>query len=128
MVDVRLGHLAQKVTRITRQTLDVTSLPLRINRVKCQRTLARPADAGEANQLVARQHHIHVAQIVLPRTANYDIRDRHIGTTSLPREWCVEKPIILAQPRAIVHPQNTRANPNRTAANRSRRESRSLCP
>ena len=54
-IDVRLGHLPQKLPGEARQAFDVAPLPFGIQRVEGQRAFARAADAGQANQLIARQ-------------------------------------------------------------------------
>ena len=51
VVDVGLGHLAQELPGEAGQAFDVAPLPFGIERVERQRALARPADAGEADQL-----------------------------------------------------------------------------
>ena len=54
-VDLGLGHLAQELPGIAGKTLDVTSLPFGIKRVKRQRALARAGDPGQANELTPRE-------------------------------------------------------------------------
>ena len=54
LFDARLLNLAEKLSRVTRQRFDVTTLPLRINRVECQRTFARTRRPAEYGHLVSR--------------------------------------------------------------------------
>ena len=77
VVDVGLGHLPQKLPGEGGQTLDVPPLPFGIERVERQRALARAGDAGQANQLVARQHNVDVAQVVLAGAFDDDIGSGH---------------------------------------------------
>ena len=76
-VHVGLGHLPEKLPGETGETLHVAPLPLGIERVEGQRTLPRPAHPREANQPVAGQHQIDVAQIVLSGAANEDVGSGH---------------------------------------------------
>ena len=70
LVDVGLFHLPQKLARIRAQTLHVAALPLREDRIESQRGLARAGQAGDDHQLVARDVHIHVLQIMFARAAH----------------------------------------------------------
>ena len=72
MIDVRLLHHLQELARIGRQALDITALPLGIDRVECERGLARPGKAGDDHQPVARNVDIDVFEVVLARAAHRD--------------------------------------------------------
>src|SRR5262249_40853276 len=50
LVDLGLGHLAQKLAGVARETLDVPSLTFGVKRVEGERALARARDAGEADE------------------------------------------------------------------------------
>ena len=76
-VDLGLGHLAQELAGVAREALDVPPLPLGIERVKRQRALARARDAGQADQLAPRQDQRDVAQVVLARAPDHDVRCGH---------------------------------------------------
>ncbi len=67
-VDVGLVHLAEELARISRQRLDVASLPLGVDRVERQRALARAGQARDHHQRVARQRKRDVLQVVLAGT------------------------------------------------------------
>ena len=69
-VDVGLVHLAEELAGVRRQRLDVTALALGVDRVERERRLPRTREPGEHDQLIARQHEVDVAQVVLacPRT------------------------------------------------------------
>ena len=77
-IDVGLAHLFEELTGIGRERLDVPSLPLGIDRIEGQRRLARPAQPRDHDELVARDHHIDVLEIVFPRPFNDD-RVMHQG-------------------------------------------------
>src|SRR5690606_24860373 len=55
VVDVRLLHHAQELPGIGRQRLDVAALALGVDGVERERGLAGPGQAGDHDQLVARQ-------------------------------------------------------------------------
>ena len=59
-----LGHLSEELSGISRQALDITALPLGIERVKSQRRLSRTRKSGDYNQLVARYLDVDVLKIV----------------------------------------------------------------
>ena len=71
-VDVRPLHLLEELPRVDRQALHVLPLPLGQQRVERQRALARPADAGDHHQPIARNVDIDILQIVRPRPADGD--------------------------------------------------------
>ena len=77
MVDVGLGHLPQELPGKARQAFDVAPLAFGIQRVEGQRAFARPADAGQANQLVAGQDQIDVPQVVFAGAFDDDIGSGH---------------------------------------------------
>ena len=54
-VDIGLVHLSEELARISRQRFDVAPLTLGVDGVEGQARLARTRDAGEDDQLVARQ-------------------------------------------------------------------------
>ena len=70
-------ELAKKLASVSRQRLDVPSLPLRIDRVECERRLARAGESGEHDQLVTREFEIDVLQVVLSSTLYEDLLTRH---------------------------------------------------
>ncbi len=71
-VDVGLVHLAEELTGVGRQGLDVAPLSLGVDRVERETGLARPRDAGEHDQLVARQFDVDVLQVVFAGTSDDD--------------------------------------------------------
>ena len=77
VVDIGLGHLPQKLPGEARQAFHVPALPLGIQRVEGQRTFARSADAGQANQLIPRQHQIDAAKVMFASATDDDIGCRH---------------------------------------------------
>ena len=72
VIDVGLLQLAEELPGVAGQRLDVAALPLGVERVEGQRALARAADAGEDDELIARQFEIDVAEVVLAGAADDD--------------------------------------------------------
>ncbi len=72
VVDVRLVHLAEELAGVGREALDVAPLPLGVERVERQARLPAPREAGDHHQIVARDLHRDVAQVVLPGTHDTD--------------------------------------------------------
>ncbi len=73
MIDVGLRHLPQKLAGERGQTLHVPPLPLGIERIERQRAFAGARHTGQANELIARQHNIDIAKVVLAGTFDDDI-------------------------------------------------------
>src|SRR5262249_31727651 len=71
-IDVGLLHLLQKLTRVGRERLDVSSLAFREDRVESERGLARARDARDDDEAVAWNVARDVLQVVLPRAADTD--------------------------------------------------------
>ena len=74
MVDVRLLHQLEELPGIGRQALDIAALALGIDGVEGERGLAGAAEPGDDDQVVARDLDVDVAEIVLARTADADVR------------------------------------------------------
>ncbi len=72
LVDVGLLHHFQELARIGRKQLDIAALALGVDRVEGERGLAGAGEAGENDELVARDRQIDVLQIVLARAAHHD--------------------------------------------------------
>jgi hypothetical protein len=64
-VDVGLVHLTEELARIRRQRLDVAPLALGVDRIEGKRGLARPRDAREHDERVAREVEMDVSEVVL---------------------------------------------------------------
>ena len=77
-IDVGLAHLFEELTGIGRERFDVPPLPLGIDRIEGQRRLARPAQPCDHDEPIARDRHIDVLEIVLPRPFDDD-RVMHQG-------------------------------------------------
>src|SRR5690349_2391129 len=69
-LDVGLGQLVEKLTRISRQALDIPALSFGVDRVERERALAGPARARNDHEPIARQLDIDVVQVVLLCAAN----------------------------------------------------------
>ena len=76
-IDIRLGHLAQKLTCVAGQAFDVAPLSFGEHSIERERAFAATADTGQADQLVARQDKIDILKIVFAGTFDNDIRSRH---------------------------------------------------
>ena len=57
---LRLLHLPEELSRITRERLHVSPLSLGVNRIKGQARLSRAREAGQNHQLIPRNVHIDV--------------------------------------------------------------------
>ena len=79
VIDVRLLELAEELAGVGRQRLDVAPLSLGVERVEGQRAFARAADAGEDDELVARQVEVDVAEVVFAGAADDDGAVIHNG-------------------------------------------------
>ena len=79
VIDVRLRQLAEELPGVAGQRFDVPPLALGVERVERERTLARAADAGEDDQLVARQVEVDVAEVVFAGAADDDGLSVHEG-------------------------------------------------
>ena len=69
-VNVRLVHTPQELPRIRRQAFHITPLTFGKERVKGKGTFARARKPAYSNKLVAGQLHVHIFQIVFPRSLN----------------------------------------------------------
>ena len=76
-VDVGLVHLAEELARVGRERLDIPALPLGIERVEGKARLARPRQAGDHHQLVARERDRDVLEVVLARAPDDNVLVRH---------------------------------------------------
>ena len=72
LVDVRLLHHLQELAGIGRQRFDVAALALGVDRVEGERRFAGAGQAGEHDQVVARQVEVDVLEVVLARPADRD--------------------------------------------------------
>ena len=71
-INIRLVHLSEELTGIGRKRLDIAALALGVDRVECQRGLSRTREAGEDDELLSRQRHRDILEIVFPRSSNRD--------------------------------------------------------
>jgi hypothetical protein len=71
-------QLTEKLAGIGRQRFDITALTLGVERVEGERRFAGAADAGEADQLIARQFKMDVLQIVFASAAYDDVGGIHV--------------------------------------------------
>jgi hypothetical protein len=71
-VDVGLVHLPEELAGVGGQRLDISTLPLGVDRVEGEARLARSRNAGEHDQLVARQFDVHVLEVVFAGTSDDD--------------------------------------------------------
>ena len=73
LVDVRLLHHLEELPRVGRERLHIAALAFGIDRVEGERGFARARQAGEHDQLVARNGDVDVLEIVLARAADGDL-------------------------------------------------------
>ena len=78
-VHVRLLHHRQELPSIGRQRFDIAALALGIERVEGERGLAGTGQAGEHDQLIARQVQRNILEIVRARAADADGVHGHGG-------------------------------------------------
>ena len=70
VVDVRLLHHREELSRVGRQRFDVATLALRVDRVERERRLAGARQPRDHDQPVARQVEVDAAQVVRARAAD----------------------------------------------------------
>ncbi len=78
-IDPRFVHAIEELPGVWRESLDVATLTLGIDRVEHQRRLAGPGHARHHDQLAERKVEIECAQIVLARPSNADAVGRRLG-------------------------------------------------
>ena len=76
-VHVGLLHHLQELPRVGGQRLHVAPLTLRVDRVERETRLAGAGEPGDADQLVPRQPDRDVFEVVLARTVDDQLLDRH---------------------------------------------------
>jgi len=64
MIQIRLFHYRQKLTRVGGQRFNIAPLAFSKNGVKRQRRLTRAGEAGNYNQLIAGQVQVYVFEIM----------------------------------------------------------------
>ena len=69
-VHVRLLHQAEELARVGGQRLDVAALSFGVDRVEGERGLARPGEAGDDGEAVARDRNRDALEVVLARPAD----------------------------------------------------------
>ena len=78
----------EELPGIDREAFDVLPLPLGVDRVEGQGTLARAAGARDDHEAIPRNVEVEILEIVDPRTANVNRLVRaHAGGLSLSREF-----------------------------------------
>ena len=75
-IHVGLAPLLEELAGIGRQRLDVAALAFGVDGVEGQRGLARAGQAGDDHQLVARDLHVDILQVVLARAFDDDLVHR----------------------------------------------------
>ena len=73
IIQIRLFHLAEKLTRVGGEGLHIPSLALRVNGVERQRGLSGAGKSCKYNQLVAGNMDVDVFQVMLPRAFDKNI-------------------------------------------------------
>ena len=72
LIDVWLLHLPQELPRVCRERLNIPTLSLGKDRIKCQARLPRAGYAGETDKFIARQLKRNILEIMLPRAFDDD--------------------------------------------------------
>ena len=72
-VHIGLVHLSQEHTGVGGQALHISPLALGVDGVKGQRRFAGAGQAREDHQLIPRQRHIHIFQVVFPGAPDGDL-------------------------------------------------------
>jgi len=73
VVDVGLFHHVEELAGVGRQRFDVAALALGVDRVERQRGFPRARQPGDHDKLVARNVDVYGLQVVLARTADFDL-------------------------------------------------------
>src|SRR5262249_17398548 len=81
--NLRFLQRSEKLTGIAREALDVSALPLGVERIDCERALARTAGPAANGHFVAGDIDVDALQIVLASAADLDRREQ-IG---IRRRW-----------------------------------------
>ena len=123
VVDVRLLHLAEELPRVGRQRLDVAALALRVDGVERERALAGAGQAGDDDQLVARDVEVDAAQVVLAGAADGDEVEGHVRILSGPVDpWRLGARCLRPNLDCTPGPQARRRWTVRDAADRRENE------
>ena len=94
-VDIGLLHHLEELPRVRGERLDVTALPLGVDRVEGQARLARPGQAGHADERVPWKRDGDVLEVVLPRAVDDEMVSGHTGSSLAPERTFVQ-PLGLA--------------------------------
>ena len=105
LVDVRLLHHLQELAGVGRQRLDVAALALGVDGVEGERGFARARQAGEHDQLVARDLDVDVLEIVLARAADRD-HAGSVGSRLAARSALVEEVVHAVRRRSQMGEEN----------------------
>ena len=70
VLDLGLLQLVEELAGVGREALHVAPLAFGVERIEGQRALARPREAGDDGQRVARDTHIDVLEVILPRAGD----------------------------------------------------------
>ena len=92
VIDVGLLHHLEELPRVRGERLDVTALPLGVDRVERERGLAGAREAGDADQTVPRQADGDVLEVVLAGAVDNEFFGRHM-TAILPSEHVFVQPL-----------------------------------
>ena len=95
-VEVGLVHLPQELAGVAGEGLDVAALPLGVDRVEGEARLARPGEAGDHDELVARYVDVDVGEVVLARASDDDgvvghgtlLECAHWANRTIVPVWC----------------------------------------
>ena len=77
MLNIGLLHHFEELARIGAQAFDIAALALGVDGVERQARFAAARQAGDHDQLIARQIDIHAFEIMFTRTAHTDVGQTH---------------------------------------------------
>ena len=77
MLDIGLLHHLEKLPRVGAEALDIAPLPLGIDGIEREARLAAAGQAGDHDQLFARQFDIHALEIMLAGAFYFDVGQTH---------------------------------------------------
>ena len=104
MLHIGLLHHLEELPRIGAKALDITALPLGIDRIEGKARFARARQARNHDQGIARQINIDAFKIVLSRTANRDFSEHSGGGLLSDREWFAWELSVGGCKRACLDP------------------------
>src|SRR5713226_10784594 len=92
VVDIRLLHHLEELTRVRGERLDVAALPLRVDRVEGKARLPGPGESGDADQAIPRQPDGDVLEVVLAGAMDNELVGSHLTPVLYRANTCSYRP------------------------------------